>query len=153
MTNVMSTVRTSNRWAVGLLFLALWAPRLSAQNPPARDWSIWMGTNRNTLKVREIERDPHVTLYYFSPELVGYVSLSGSALLVDDPAEKSKRWKEEWEGLYRDREADYLLIQVTPDRLEVVDYARGIGGNPETWDPPSVVFPAPPASQPPDGAR
>ncbi len=115
---------------------------------PDQDWSIWMGTNRNTRKVQEIERDPRVTLYYFSPELVGYVSVSGSARLVDDPAEKGKRWKAGWEGLYRNRGAEYLLIQVVPDRLEVVHYSRGIVGNPETWQPPSVVFPGrPPPSR------
>lgn len=114
---------------MGLAVLALWAPGLAAQSSPAR-----------------------VTLYYFSSELVGYVSVYGSARLVDDPMEKSQRWKAEWEGLYRDREAEYVLIQVVPNRLEVINYSREIGGTPETWAPPSVLFPGQPPTRPPEGS-
>lgn len=108
--------------------------------PPDEDGSIWMGTNRETRKVREIEGDPRVTLYYHSPEHVGYVAVYGTARLVDDPQEKASRWKDEWEGLYPDREAKYLLIQVIPDRMEVINYSRAIQGDPEDWEPASVDF-------------
>ena len=107
---------------------------------PDEDWSIWMGTDRSTRKVRDIERDPRVTLYYYSSDLVGYVSVYGTAHLVDDPGEKNSRWKDEWEGLYPNREAQYLLIQVIPDRMEVINYSGGIQGDPNTWAPPSVEF-------------
>ena len=108
--------------------------------PPDEDWSIWMGTNRGTRKVREVEGDPRVTLYYHSPEHVGYVAVYGTARLVDDTEEKASRWKNEWEGLYPDREAQYLLIQVIPDRMEVINYSRAIQGDTETWETPSVEF-------------
>lgn len=107
---------------------------------PEDDWSIWMGTHRGTRKVRDIEEDPRVTLYYDSPDHVGYVALYGTARLVDDPGEKASRWKEEWGSFYSDREAQYILIQVIPARLEVVNYSRAIQGDPETWEPPSVEF-------------
>jgi general stress protein 26 len=81
-----------------------------------------------------------VTLYYFAPEADGYVAISGIARLVDDPAEKSRRWKSGWEPYYADREADYILIAVSPERMEVISYARGIVGDPETWAPPVVEF-------------
>jgi general stress protein 26 len=108
--------------------------------PPDEDWSIWLGTTRGSRKVREIEKDPRVTLYYSSPNQAAYVAVYGTAHLVDDPGEKATRWKDEWEGFYTDREAQYLLIQVIPDRMEVIDYTRAIQGNPETWEPPSVEF-------------
>jgi general stress protein 26 len=108
--------------------------------PPDDDWSIWMGTNRESRKVGEIEGDPRVTLYYHSLDHIGYVAVYGTAHLVDDPAEKASRWKNEWEALYPDREAQYLLIQVIPDRMEVINYSRAIQGDPVTWEPPSVVF-------------
>ena len=41
--------------------------------------------------------------------------------------------------LSRPREA-YLLISVTPERLEVVSEKKGIVGDPETWTPPTVIF-------------
>lgn len=108
--------------------------------PPDEDWSIWMGTNRETRKVREIEGDSRVTLYYHSIDHVGYVAVYGTARLVDDPEEKASRWKTEWESLYPDREAQYLLIQVIPDRMEVINYSRVIPGDPETWEAPTVEF-------------
>jgi len=108
--------------------------------PPDEDWSIWMGTNRESRKVREIETDPRVALYYHSSDQVGYVAIYGTAHFVDDPGEKASRWKTEWEGLYPDREAQYLLIQVIPDRLEVINYGRAIQGDSETWEAPSVEF-------------
>ena len=108
--------------------------------PPDEDWSIWMGTNRETRKVREIEGDPRVTLYCHSIDHVGYVAVYGKARLVDDPEEKASRWKTEWDSLYPDRESQYLLIQVIPDRMEVINYSRAIPGDPETWEAPTVEF-------------
>ncbi|MFH1765832.1 MAG: pyridoxamine 5'-phosphate oxidase family protein [Gemmatimonadota bacterium] len=109
--------------------------------PPEPDMVVWMGTHRNSRKVLDIEKDPRVTLYYHSPTASGYVAISGTARLVDDPTEKSGRWKEEWGAFYADRETDYLLIQVIPNRMEVIDYSRGIQGDPRTWEPPFVMFP------------
>jgi general stress protein 26 len=108
--------------------------------PPEADMVVWMGTHRGSRKVQDIENDPRVTLYYQSPTAAGYVAISGIAHLVDDPTEKSARWKDEWRAFYEDPETDYLLIQVTPDRMEVIDYSRGIEGNPKTWEPPFVDF-------------
>jgi general stress protein 26 len=108
--------------------------------PPEVDMVVWMGTHRGSRKAQDIENNPRVTLYYQSPTATGYVVISGTAHLIDDPTEKSARWKEEWGAFYADRETDYLLIQVTPDRMEVIDYSRGIVGNPDTWEPPVVEF-------------
>ena len=108
--------------------------------PPEGDMVVWMGTHRRSRKVQDIENDPSVTLYYQSPTAAGYVVLTGRARLVDNPAQKGARWKEEWGAFYADRETDFVLIQVTPDRMEVIDYSRGIVGDPETWVPPVVEF-------------
>ena len=104
-----------------------------------------MGTNRKTHKVAEIEGDARVTLYYPSPDAAGYVTVTGRARLVDDPEEQAARWKPECAAFYADRYSGYLLILVTPERLEVVDYRRGIVGDPRTWQPPSVAFRGGPA--------
>ena len=117
-------------------------PRVRAMDPfaPEPDLSVWLGTHRRTRKVSDIRNDPRVALYYLAPGAVGYVSLTGTARIVDDPGEAARRWKEEWEQYYADPEADYVLIEVTPLRLEVVDYRLGITGDSTTWMPPSVEF-------------
>lgn len=107
---------------------------------PEADMTIWLGTHRESRKVQEIRSDPRVTLYYQAPGGTGYVTVFGKASIIDDPAEEASRWKEEWAAFYLDPAADYLLIRVTPERLEIIDYLNGIVGDPATWVPPSVDF-------------
>lgn len=117
-------------------------PRARAMDPfsPEDDMTVWLGTNRKTRKVQDIKNDSRVTLFYLDPNGKGYVSLYGTARVVEDPEEIARRWKAEWSQYYPDREKSYILIEVTPSRLEVVNYSRGVAGDPETWKPPSVTF-------------
>ena len=108
--------------------------------PPDANMEVWIGTNPRSSKVAEIRRNPRVTLYYFDREAQAYVSIYGIARLVNDPAEKAKRWKEEWKDFYPDRDGDYLLIAVRPEKLELVNVKKDIVGDPQTWKPPTVDF-------------
>jgi len=108
--------------------------------PPDKDMVVWFGTNPRTRKVKQIERDPRVTLYYFDPQSMGYVAMLGTARLVSDPMEKKGRWKNGWEAFYPDRERGYILIAVTPERIEVVSPKQGIEGDSAAWIPPAVEF-------------
>jgi general stress protein 26 len=105
--------------------------------PPEPDMTVWLATSPVTRKVEQIRKDPRVTLFYWDATRMGYVTLIGDATLVDDPAEKAKRWKDEWSEFYSDenRGADYLLIRVTPRRLELVSIADGLVNDPKTWRP------------------
>lgn len=109
---------------------------------PEADMTVWFATNPASRKVADLRRDDRVTLHCFdarAPEN-GYVTLFGRGRLVDDPAEKAKRWKPGWEAFWPDRGAGYLLVAITPERLEVVSPKRGIDGDPRTWQPPGVLF-------------
>ena len=119
-------------------------PQARAMEPfaPEADMVVWLGTNSRSRKVQEIRKDPRVTLYYADPEGGGYVAISGTAQLVDDPKEKAARWKEGWEEFYPDRKDNYLLIAITPLRLEIISYRHGITGDTVTWRTPSVEFEA-----------
>jgi general stress protein 26 len=108
---------------------------------PGDDMVVWFATNPKSRKVRQIQRDPRVALHYFDPQALGYVTVIGTARLVDDAAEKKKRWKDGWEAFYPDRDRSYLLVAVTPERIEVVSTKHGIAGDPVTWTPPSVRVP------------
>jgi general stress protein 26 len=117
--------------------------------PPEEEMVVWMATNALTRKVSEIRKDPRVTLSYFDAKTTSYVMLLGRAALVADPAEKAKRWKNEWAKLYKDgnRGDDYLLIKVTPIRLEVSAEGEGVKHDPTTWRATVVDF-VPPVSRP-----
>jgi general stress protein 26 len=108
--------------------------------PPDENMVVWLGTNPRSRKVAAIRRNRRVTLYYFDREAQAYVTIYGVARLVNDSQLKSKWWKEEWNTFYHDRKKDYLLISVTPLRLEVVNVTKDIVGDPQSWKPPSVTF-------------
>jgi len=107
---------------------------------PDDDFVVWMGTNPITRKVEQIRREPRVTLYYFDPESLGYVTLVGTARIVDDPAAKAVKWKDGWEAFYPDRESGYALIEVVPEWMEVVSEAEGVTGDATNWRPQRVRF-------------
>ena len=104
---------------------------------PEADFTVWIATNPLSRKVAQIRKDPRVTLLYFNPNAMAYVTLIGRAVLVTDPAEKAKRWKDDWATLYKDRNRgdDYLLVKITPTRLEVSAEGLGIHNDKTTWKP------------------
>ena len=107
---------------------------------PDDQMTVWFGTNPRSRKVAEIRRRPRVTLYYFDRENQAYVTIHGIARLVNDANEKARRFKDDWKAFYPDRDKDYLLIEVRPVTLEVVNTKKGIVGDPKTWRPPTVNF-------------
>ena len=106
--------------------------------PTGEDMVVWLATNPKSRKVAEISDNNHVTLYYFVSEDQAYVAISGRARIVRDPGEKARHWKDDWKDFYPDR--NYLLIAVTPEKLEVVSVKRGIVGDSIRWTPPAVTF-------------
>jgi PPOX class probable F420-dependent enzyme len=110
--------------------------------PPDEGMAVWMATTPVSRKVAEIRKDPRVTLSYFDAKTMGYVTLLGRAALVTDPAEKAKRWTDDWAKIYKDRNRgdDYLLIKVTPIRLEVSAESEGVKNDPKTWRAVVVEF-------------
>lgn len=108
--------------------------------PPENDLTVWFGTNPKSRKAAQIRKNPNVTLYYSDSDATGYVVIYGKAQLVTDQKEKNKRWKAEWKTFYPNQAEDYLLIKVTPERMEIISESRGILGDPVTWKPPVVVF-------------
>ncbi len=115
--------------------------RLMEPLPPENDFTVWLGTNPNSRKVTQIRANPQVTLFYSAPEGSGYVSLMGTAFLIDDAAEKTRHWKENWEMFYPDRKESFLLIKVVPQRIEVVSYPDRLVGDSLTWEAPAVNLP------------
>tara|TARA_R110002073_G_scaffold89852_6_gene212501 strand:+ start:21722 stop:22237 length:516 start_codon:yes stop_codon:yes gene_type:complete len=107
---------------------------------PEDNFTIWMATNPKSKKVNEIRRNPKVTLYYFDKDNPGYVTIQGTATLVNSPEAKEKFWKEEWQNFYKDRETDYLLIKITPSKLNIISEEHNILGDSITWKSPEIEF-------------
>jgi len=135
-------IMEASRYAALVTLTESGTPRARTMDPfpPDSQFVIWMGTNRTSRKVQDLQRDPRVLVYYQDPSGTGYVSIEGTARLVDDSVEKDRRWKEEWAAFYPDRAATYLLIAIKPVRLEVVNYRLGVMGDSITWEVPAVDF-------------
>jgi len=121
-------------------------PQVRTMNPfpPEEDMTVWFATNTRSLKVRQLRKDPRVTLYYADhANATGYVALTGRAQLTEDQAEILKRKRAYWDQAFPGLK-NLVLIKVVPERLEVLNYKAGTQADPETWRPPSVEFaPAP----------
>ena len=107
---------------------------------PESDFTVWLATNPNSRKAAQIKKNPKVSLYYIEDGSAGYVMLQGNAELVNDPQEKVKHWKDEWEAFYPNKLEAYLLIKVTPLSMEVVSYNHNLLGDPKTWEAPKITF-------------
>jgi len=100
---------------------------------PDADMVVWLATNPRSGKVGQIRTQPSVALHYLDASGPGYVTLIGTARLVDDPTEKARHWKDAWTPFYPDREGGVLLIEVRPLWIEVVSVPHGANGDPDTW--------------------
>lgn len=111
---------------------------------PDEPFTIWIGTNAATRKLEHIAANPRVTLLYFDAARQHYVTVTGRAIIVRDPAEKARRFKPEWKSFYKNGSAgdDYVLIRVTAERLEVVAESLGMANDPITWRPVTLELPA-----------
>ena len=107
---------------------------------PDEDMVIWLGTNINSRKVKQIKNDSRVTLYYQAPNEVGYIVIKGQAYIVQDSLKKQTYWKNEWSRFYSENKSNYTLIKVIPEKLEIIDYHHGIFGDSKTWYVPFVKF-------------
>lgn len=114
-------------------------PHIRTMNPfpPEADMAVWIATNNLCRKVQEIREHPQVSLYYADHhDASGYVVLTGKAVLVDDMNEKLKRKRDYWQDSFPDWKY-LILIKVVPERLEVLNYKRGLLNDEVTWKIPS----------------
>ena len=115
-------------------------PQVRTMNPfpPEDDMAVWFATNTRSRKVREMRRDPRVALYYSDHKnAIGYVQITGHAVLIDDMQEILKRKRAYWDQAFPGLK-NLVLVKVVPERLDVLNYKAGAQGAPETWRTPSI---------------
>ncbi len=115
-------------------------PQVRTMNPfpPEEDMTVWIATGTRTRKVEEMRADPRVCLYYSDhAKAIGYVALSGRAVLVDDMREILKRKRAYWDQAFPGLK-NLVLIKVVPERLDVLNYKAGALADPVSWRTPSI---------------
>ncbi len=116
--------------------------RIVGPTAPDAEMNVWIATNVRTRKVGQIRADPRVTLLYFDASDPSYVTILGTAEIVEDATEKATRWQDEWAAFYPGGPGGetFSLIRVTPTRLEIVSESRGFSSHPKTWLPAGIEF-------------
>lgn len=120
-------------------------PQVRTMNPfvPEEDMTVWFATNTRSRKVRELQKNPGVTLYYANhAQATGYVALRGKAVLVEDMQEVLKRKRAYWDTAFPGLK-NIVLIKVVPGRIEVLNYKAGLVNDPVSWQTPSLELTAP----------
>ena len=96
--------------------------RIMSVFPPEENMVIWLGTSTNSRKVKQIRNNPSVVVFYYDTKGKSYVSVAGQAHIINDPEKKAHYWRDGWTRYYPDPEKDYILIKVTPERMEICSY-------------------------------
>jgi len=117
-------------------------PQIRTMNPfPANDEFItWFATSRNSRKVREIKANPKVAVYFADHiSAKGYVSITGTAEILDDKALLTKMKRDYWENI-PNWQTNFVLIKIAPVTMEVINYKHGLSNDPVTAKAPSIHF-------------
>ncbi len=93
------------------------------------DYHLWFLTDRDSVKVLEIAKNPNVNVSFADPDEQHYVSVSGKAAVVDDSAKLSELWNTFAKAWFTGGKDDSRLAMV---RVEITDA--------EYWDAPSSAF-------------
>jgi len=75
--------------------------------------SVWFATSRDSAKVEEVEADAEVCVAF--QDSGRYISLTGTARLVDDRAKLAGVWQESWRVWYPQGPGDPNLVLLAVD--------------------------------------
>ncbi|PJJ60579.1 pyridoxamine 5'-phosphate oxidase family protein [Hymenobacter chitinivorans] len=96
---------------------------------PEADGTLWFFTERDSAKIDEVQQEQHVNLGYSKPDQNLYVSISGTATVVNDRQKIKDLWSEGLRAWFPKGSDDPNIS------LLRVDISRG-----EYWDQPSNVL-------------
>ena len=97
------------------------------------DGDSWFFSFRDSPKVREIEADPSVELAYIATEKGTWVSIEGTAQVVEDDERKRKLWDKQLEQWFQDGPDDdnVVLLKVSADRIHAWADGEELEGDPD----------------------
>ena len=100
--------------------------RLMHPFEPDGEFNVWLGASPNSRKVREILKQSKVTLAFINPRSTAYVTIVGAAALDSSLDLKRKYWRSYWSDMYSGGpdQDDYILIKITPSRIEFMNFTN-----------------------------
>ena len=97
-------------------------PMTTQNSQVDEDDSLWFFMSRKSEPVEDLQVDETVNVAYANPDRDGYVSVSGTARLVDDTTRKQQLWNKAAEAWFsRPDDPDLALVQVRITHAEFWD--------------------------------
>ncbi len=105
------------------------------------DLRVWIVTNPDTRKVKEIQEDDRTTMAFCDNKGEGYATLIGKSRLVNDKEQKRKLWQFSLGAFFPTgpEGKDSTLIEFTPSRIEIMHFHLKIGIYPFDFKPKVLV--------------
>ncbi len=96
------------------------------------DLSIWIGTSPSSRKAAEVERSGRASYAVEDRASFAAVVLSGAASVEGDRSVREAHWVSGFEPFFPSGPGgnDFVLIHLTPDKLELIDFAHGVHPEP-----------------------
>jgi general stress protein 26 len=87
------------------------------------DGELWFLTRYHSPKSEEIQENQKVNVSYASPKNERFVSVSGTATLVRDPAKVKELWRGKYKAWFPEgkKDPELALLKVSVDRAEYWD--------------------------------
>ena len=87
------------------------------------DDDLWFFTNESSAKIKEIMHDKNVNLSFSEPDGDRYISVSGTAQMVDDMNKKEELWNPMLKAWFPDGldDPDLTLLKINPSQGEYWD--------------------------------
>ena len=101
--------------------------RLMQHFKPDADLTVWFGTSLTSRKVREIRRNPRVTVACLDPTRPAYAVLVGTVTIEELTEQWRRYWREDWQTFWPEGPSgrDYVPLRFTCERVEVLSFAVG----------------------------
>jgi general stress protein 26 len=143
---VHAAARKANRAYLATLHNG--GPKVRVVFPAFENRSLWIATQPNSPKAKQIRRDPRVELFFEvgTNRPITHLAVTGTARFVDDLPERSRVWNAKLFGYDLTEfwprgpsSEDFSLLLVTPQRIELGTQPQmWQGRKPEIWKIPSV---------------
>jgi len=115
----------SNRYAKLITFGTDGPPRgrIMTNLPIGNDMVIWFATGLSTSKIKDIRKNPNVSVFVDDPNDQTNASIIGKAQIITDGKLKKKFWQEPIGFFFPGgpTDPDYCLLKIIPDKIEYLN--------------------------------
>ena len=106
-----------------------------------KNFEIWLGTNPNLRKIKEINENPYVTVAFYSNSENANLIVYGKAVVETGIRERVKHWIGSWKLFFPNGPGgdDFVSIRIEPHELELMNFKKYLVPEPFGLKPIKLV--------------